>query len=106
LGLSGLLAAVGVLAFFFSVISPYDDDVQQEFIQANKTKQLASVDHRSPDNGGNHTTSKVRYAIITSNGLIANPGTELRDIAENPEQSGWLLPGSGRDRAPPSQSLS
>jgi hypothetical protein len=37
--LPSLLAALGVLAFIFSVTCPDDDDIQQEFLQSSKSKQ-------------------------------------------------------------------
>ena len=39
----GLLTALGLLAFLFSVVSPYDDDVQQEFVQGKKPTQCVVV---------------------------------------------------------------
>src|SRR6267143_1759934 len=40
--LFGLLSTLGLLAFFFSVVSPYDDDVQQEFVKAKSRSNLSS----------------------------------------------------------------
>ena len=45
-----LLACVGllgVLAFVCSVVSPGDDDVQQEFVQATKTRRALVRDRKS-----------------------------------------------------------
>src|SRR6266436_7659303 len=43
----GLLAAFGFLAFLFSVVSPYDDDIQQEFVQNNKARQLVVANYKA-----------------------------------------------------------
>ena len=42
-----LLAAFGVLAFVFSVISPDDDDIQQDFFQGSKSKQCVRADYNA-----------------------------------------------------------
>jgi hypothetical protein len=42
-----LLAAFGVLAFVFSVISPDDDDIQQEFFQGSKSKQCVRASYKT-----------------------------------------------------------
>jgi hypothetical protein len=104
-GLFGLLAALGVLAFFFSVISPADDDVQQEFIQGNKPKQLAAANHKSADDGHIHGTNKVRYALIARSPSISCFTSSSFDVAEPSEIAALFQRNLSRDRAPPAQSL-
>ena len=61
-GLFGLLAAIGFLAFMFSAVSPYDDDVQQEFVQSNKSKQFTVSNYKSapdPQTFGAHRVPPV-----------------------------------------------
>jgi len=43
----GLIGVFGVLAFLFSAVSPDDDDIQQEFVQASKSKQFVLAAHLS-----------------------------------------------------------
>ena len=45
--LLSLLAALGVLAFVFSATCPDDDDVQQEFLQSNESKQCVLANYRA-----------------------------------------------------------
>jgi hypothetical protein len=48
--LVSLLAALGVLAFIFSAISPIDDGIQQEFFQRSKSKQCVLIDYKAVSN--------------------------------------------------------
>src|ERR1700694_2060851 len=68
--LFGLLTALGLLAFFFSVVSPYDDDVQQELVQGKKPKQCVVLNCKAA--GAVHTfgTNKVRSARLPRRLLI------------------------------------
>jgi hypothetical protein len=48
--LPSLLAALGVLAFIFSATCPDDDDIQQEFLQSNKSKQCVFANYKALSN--------------------------------------------------------
>ena len=43
----GLVGVLGVLAFIFSAVSPDDDDIQQEFVQGSKTRQVVVQNFKS-----------------------------------------------------------
>lgn len=45
-----ILAALGVLAFIFSATCPVDDDIQQEFLQSNKSKQCVFANYKALSN--------------------------------------------------------
>jgi len=40
--LFGIASVLGILAFVFSVISPYDDDIQQELVQRSGAENVWS----------------------------------------------------------------
>jgi len=59
----GLIGIFGVLAFLFSAISPDDDDIQQEFVQNNKAKQLAVANYKVRELR-TFCTSNIRPALL------------------------------------------
>jgi hypothetical protein len=61
----GLIGAFGVLAFLFSVVSPYDDDIQQEVIELHKPKQTILITYKAPSH-----IRGLRIKTATSSALM------------------------------------
>lgn len=102
-GLFGLLAAVGFLAFMFSAVSPYDDDVQQEFVQSNKPKQLLVANHKASRDTGTFGVHRVPPAIFEQLSL----GIDFAATQHDASARRAILPASAsnrfRDRSPPAK---
>ena len=102
-GSFGLLAALGVLAFFFSVISPNDDDIQQEFIQGHKPKQVVVCNHKNA--GGQRSgTGRYQYALATQKSFISCRNFAHREFISDEQLHRTVVSNHSRDRAPPSKS--
>jgi hypothetical protein len=77
-----LLAAVGVLAFLFSAASPYDDDIQPEFISSRTSapssvsKSRSRVGSSVAERRTHQATSQVAWSFplkhIQSHAIISN----------------------------------
>ena len=102
--LFGLLTTLGLLAFFFSVVSPYDDDVQQEFVQGKKPKQCFVLNCKST--GAVHTfgTNKVRSALPPQGLLIISCGVVRHTLVPDEEILRAIACSGTGDRSPPSRS--
>ena len=102
-GLFGLLAAVGFLAFMFSAVSPYDDDVQQEFVQSNKPKQLLVANHKASRDARTFGVHRVPPAIFEQLSF----GIDFAATQHDASARAAILPSSAsnrfRDRSPPAK---
>src|ERR1700730_1344296 len=100
--LFGLLTTLGLLAFFLSVVSPYDDDVQQEYVQGKKPKQCVVVNCKSA--GAVHTfgTNKVRLALLPRRLLIICCGVMQHALVPGEEILRTISNSGAGDRSPPS----
>jgi hypothetical protein len=98
--LLGLFAALGVLGFVFSVVSPDDDSTQQEFAQSQK----ASV-HAVVKNGTNRGTRIPSPYVFSFLALPAFRQTQAAQVhlvrTDAPE---FVLLQSASDSSPPSLS--
>jgi hypothetical protein len=102
--LSGLLTTLGLLAFFFSVVSPYDDDVQQEFVQSKKPKQYVVLNCKA--DCAVHTSGKneVQHAVLPQRILIFCCGVIRHALVPDEEILGTIPSGGTGDRSPPARS--
>ena len=103
IGLFGLLAAIGFLAFMFSAVSPYDDDVQQEFVQSNKPKQLLVANHRASRDTRTFSVHRVPPAIFEQLSF----DIDFAATQHHASARAAILPASAsnrfRDRSPPAK---
>ena len=102
-GLFGLLAAIGFLAFMFSAVSPYDDDLQQEFVQSNRPKQLLVANHKASRDPRTFGIHRVPSAILQQLALdIDFAATHQHDASAH-----LAIPrtasNASRDRSPPAK---
>jgi hypothetical protein len=102
--LFGFLITLGLVAFFFSVVSPYDDDVQQQFVQGKKPTQCVVVNCKAAYAVHTFGTNKVRSALLPQRLLIICCGV-IRHAFVPDEEIRRTIAGSGTgDRSPPSRS--
>ena len=102
--LFGLLTTLGLLAFFFSVVSPYDDDVQQEFVQGKKPKQCVVVNCKAARADNTFGTNKVRSALLPQRLLIICCGVVRHALVQDEEILRTIASSGIGDRSPPSRS--
>jgi hypothetical protein len=102
--LFGLLTILGLLAFFFSVVSPYDDDVQQEFVQGRKPKQCVVVNCKAARAVHTFGTNKVRSALLPQRLLIICCGVVRHALVPDEEILRTISSSEIGDRSPPSRS--
>jgi hypothetical protein len=102
--LFGLLGTVGVLAFFFSVVSPYDDDVQQEFVQGKKPKQFVVVNCKAACAVYAFGTNKVRSALLPQRFLVICCGVIRHALVPDEEILRTIACSGTGDRSPPFRS--
>jgi hypothetical protein len=102
--LFGLLTALGLLAFFFSVVSPYDDDVQQEFVQGKKPKQCVVLNRKADCAVHTLGTNKVRSAVLPQRLLIICSGVVRHALVPDEEILKTISSSGTGDRSPPSRS--
>jgi hypothetical protein len=98
--LFGLLTTLGLLAFCFSVVSPNDDDVQQEFLQSSKSRQCFLANYK--------TVSSRTFRICTVRSALSPPTTQFasydvtaRVSAPDDEIKGRICSSRTGDRSPP-----
>ena len=102
-GWFGLLAAIGFLAFMFSAVSPNDDDVQQEFVQSNKPKQLLVANHKASRDARTFGVHRVPPAILQQLALdIDFAATHQRDASAHLAIL-RTASNASRDRSPPAK---
>jgi hypothetical protein len=101
--LFGLLTALGLLAFSFSVVSPYDDDVQQEFIQGKKPKQCVVANCTAACAVHTLGTNKVRSALLPQRLLIMCCGVVRHALVPDDEVLRKISSSGTGDRSPPSR---
>jgi hypothetical protein len=102
--LFGLLTALGLLAFFFSVVSPYDDDVQQVFVQGKKPKQCIVTNYKAACEVHSFGTNKVRSALLPQRLLIMSCGVVRHALVSDEEILRTMSSSEVDDRSPPSRS--
>jgi hypothetical protein len=102
--LFGLLTTLGLLAFFFSVVSPYDDDVQQEFVQGKKPKQCVVLNCKAARAVRTLVTNKVRSALPPQGLLIISCGVVRHTLVPDEEILRAIACSGTGDRSPPSRS--
>jgi len=102
--LFGLLTALGLLAFFFSVVSPYDDDVQQEFVQGKKPKQCVVLNCKADCAVHTFATNKVLSALLPQRLLIPCCGVVRHALVPDEEILRRISSSGTGDRSPPSRS--
>jgi hypothetical protein len=101
----GLIGLFGVLAFLFSAVSPDDDDIQQEFVQANRSKQFVLATYRSAPNVQGLRIKTVRCALVPPRPLSACCHVIGRISVDYKEINGAILSSRTGDRSPPSESF-
>lgn len=102
--LFGLLGTLGVLAFFFSAVSPYDDDVQQEIVQGQKSKQCVVANWKAASEVHTFGTNKDRSALLPQRLLIVCCGVVRHALVPDEEIHRTIFSSSTGDRSPPSRS--
>ena len=102
--LFGFLITFGLLAFFFSVVSPYDDDVQQEFVQGQKSKQCVVANWKAARAVHTFGTNKVRSALLPQRLLIFCCGVVRHALVQDEEILRTISSSGIGDRSPPSRS--
>ena len=102
-GLFGLLAAIGFLAFMFSAVSPYDDDVQQEFVQSNKPKQLLVANHKASRDARTFGVHRVPPAILQQMVLDIDFAAIQHDASAHAAILRTSASNASRDRSPPAK---
>jgi hypothetical protein len=102
--LFGSLIALGLLAFVFSVVSPYDDDVQQEFVQGKKPKQCVVLNCKATFAVHTSGTNKVRSALLPQRPLIISCGVVRHALVPDEEILRTISSSGIGDRSPPSRS--
>ena len=102
-GLFGLLAAVGFLAFMFSAVSPYDDDVQQEFVQSNEPKQLLVANHKASRDTRTVGVHRVPPAILQQLVLTIDFAASQHDASARAAVLQTPASNASRDRSPPAK---
>jgi hypothetical protein len=102
--LFGFLITLGLLAFFFSVVSPYDDDVQQEFVQGKKPKQCLVANCKAARAVHTLGTNKGRSALLPQQLLIICCGVVRHALAPDEEILRTISSSEVGDRSPPSRS--
>jgi hypothetical protein len=102
--LFGLLTALGLLAFFFSVVSPYDDDVQQEFVQGKKPKQCVVANCKAARAVHTLGTNKGRFALLPQRLLIMCCGVVRHALVPDEEIFRTISSSEVGDRSPPTKS--
>jgi hypothetical protein len=102
--LFGFLVTLGFLAFFFSVVSPYDDDVQQEFVQGQKPKQCVVANYKAAREVHTFGTNKVRSALLPQRLPIFCCGVVGHALVPDEEILRTISSNGTGDRSPPSRS--
>lgn len=102
--LFGLLTTLDGLAFFFCVVSPYDDDVQQEFVQGKKLKQCVVLNCEAACAVHTFGTNKVRSALLPQRLLIICCGVTRHAFVPDEEILRTISTSGIGDRSPPSRS--
>jgi hypothetical protein len=101
--LFGFFITLGLLAFFFSVVSPYDDDVQQEFVQGQKSKQCVVANWKAARAVHTFGTNKVRSALLPQRLLIVCCGVVRHALVPDEEVLRTISISGTGDRSPPSR---
>ena len=101
--LFGLLAAIGFLAFMFSAVSPYDDAVQQEFVQGNKPKQFAAAHRKAALEVQTLGMHRAWLALLPQLLPLACCGVMRRDIVADQDILRTIPSSETGDRSPPSR---
>jgi hypothetical protein len=102
--LLGLLGAIGVLAFLFSAISPDDDDIQQEIVQGDKTKQRALANYKPTREGRALSRSTVLPALLAQLHPTIRRAEVGRVVTVEEKILGTIVSSRTGDRSPPSKS--
>lgn len=100
----GLLGAVGVLAFLFSAVSPDDDDIQQDFVQGNKAKQLVLVSDKATRELRTFGTRSVLPALLAQPRTTVRRAVLGRILSVDEKILGTIVSSRTGDRSPPSKS--
>jgi hypothetical protein len=99
-----LLAALGVLAFIFSAISPVDDDVQQEFFQNSKPKQCFLANCKAVSSLRTFQVRLVHCALAPPTPQFASYNVTARVSVPGDEIKGRVCSSRTGDRSPPTKS--
>ena len=102
-GWFGLLATIGFLAFMFSAVSPYDDDVQQEFVQSNKPKQLLVANHKASRDARTFGVHRVPPVILQQLVLGIDFAASQHDASARAAVLRTPASNASRDRSPPAK---
>jgi hypothetical protein len=102
-GLFGLLAAIGFLAFMFSAVSPYDDDVQQEFVQSNKPQQLLVANHKASRDAQTLGVHRVPPAILQQLASDIDFAVIQHQASDHAAILKTSASNTSRDRSPPTK---
>ena len=98
-----MIAAIGVLAFFFSAVSPNDDDIQQEFIQGNKPKQVSVSNHKNGHETPKLGAGRTHLAFASRHSLQVFAGFMRSDFAGDEAASLTRFVSQSIGRAPPTK---
>jgi hypothetical protein len=99
-----LLAALGVLAFIFSAISPADDDIQQEFLPRSKSKQCVLANYNAVSNLRTSRVRTVHSALAPPTPQFASYDVTARVSVPGDEIKGRVCSSRTGDRSPPAKS--
>src|SRR5215470_12532724 len=101
--LVSILAAFGILAFIFSAISPVDDDVQPDFFQRSKSKQIIFV-YRAASTLQTFRIRTVHSALATPTPQFASYDVTARLAVCGDQTKNRVCINTAGDRSPPSKS--
>ena len=88
----------------FSVVSPGDDDIQQEFVQSNKPKQLILAKYKATREVRTFGTSRGRSALLPPRRLATPCNVIGRVSIDYKEINGEIFSSRTGSRSPPSKS--
>ena len=99
-----LLAALGVVAFIFSAISPLDDDSQQEFLHGSKPKLSVPAHYQALSNLRTFRIRSSPSALTPLTPQFASYDVTAGFFVRGHEIKGGVCSSRTGDRSPPSKS--
>ena len=99
-----LVGVLGILAFLFSVVSPYDDEIQQEFAQGTKTRRCVVRNWKSIPNVRITLVNPVCCAIVPRRLPFVRCSAIERVLICDVEIGATAFPSQTSGRSPPTRS--
>lgn len=100
----GLVSVLGVLTFVFSAVSPYDDDIQQEFIQGTNGRQCVVHTCKLACSSRAYLVNPVCCALIPQRLSSFRCFVIEGVFTSNAQIGAAIFGGRTGDRSPPTQS--